>query len=257
MNEIVKIVKVKQKGKTTKYEVTFLKDDEQDQVILLDDQIVNYRILKDKEYSLDEWDKIIKSSNMSIWFGKTINFLSFKNRTTKEVKDYLVKNEVASEHIIEIINRLDKMHLLNDEEYAYAFLDEVVRKHKGLKYFKYQLTNKGVSSDIINKVSLDYPVDLVIEELIPQVEKLQKKLITYPLNYQKQKLNDKLLRDGFSSNIISQVFSRLNWICDIKDRLKQEYNKLKKQTNDVTKITQKLLSKGYSYQDIKPYLSDK
>jgi regulatory protein len=221
------------------------------------DVCLKYGIKKGVLISEDKLNEIMLESDKQIALNKTAKYISSKMKTVKEVKDYLVKNEVASEHIIEIINRLDKMHLLNDEQYAYAFLDEVVRKHKGLKYFKYQLTNKGVSSDIINKVSLDYPIDLVIEELIPQVEKLQKKLITYPLNYQKQKLNDKLLRDGFSSNIISQVFSQLNWTCDIKDRLKQEYNKLKKQTNDVTKITQKLLSKGYSYQDIKPYLNDK
>ena len=160
-NELVQIIKVKQKGKTNKYEVTFSKDNETDQVILLDDQIVNFRILKNKEYEIEEWNKIISSSNMSIWFGKSINFLSFKNRTIQEVKDYLIKNEVVREHIQEIIDRLIKMHLLDDEKYAYAFLDEVVRKHKGLKYFKHQLVNKGLSIDIINKVSMDYPIELV------------------------------------------------------------------------------------------------
>lgn len=253
--DVVKIIKVKLKNKKDKYEVTFLKDQEEAKVILLEDQIVNFRILKDKEFSLDEWNDILSTSNVSLWLGKTINYLSFKNRTIKEVKDYLVAGELTKKQSDEIINRLINMRLLNDEEYAVKYLDEVIRKKKGLKYFKYQLQQKGVLPSIINKVALNYPEDLIVEDLIEAVQKEQKKLYTYPINLQKQKLTDKLLRDGFSNNVIAQVFNNISWEYNITQRIQKDIEKLKSKTNDYNRITQKLIAKGYSYQDIKKFLN--
>ncbi|MBQ8292525.1 MAG: RecX family transcriptional regulator [Bacilli bacterium] len=252
--QIIKITKVKQVGKSDKYKVEYLKE-EPDAIVLLEDQIVNFRILKDKEFTIDEWQQIIDSSNMSVWFNKCLNFLSFKDRTTKEIKDYLRKNQISDLHIKLIIDRISNMRLLDDEAYAYKYLDEVVRKGKGLKYFKHQLEQKGVDLKIINKVSLDYPLELVIDDLIKQAQKHQVKLNTYPINYQKQKIQEKLLRDGFSSNVINQVFNEINFTANIEKRLAEEIKKLKTKTLDKNKITQKLLAKGYSYQDIKKYIS--
>lgn len=253
--KMIRILKVKQKGKTDKYEVTFSKEQEEETVLLLEDQIVNFRILKNKEYLVDEWIKILESSNTSIWFNKCLHYISFKNRTIKEIENYLGKNDLTKQQIKEIINRLLDIRLLNDEQYAYDYLEEIIRKKKGLKYFKYQLESKGVSTNVIDKVARDYPENLIINELVEQVQKHQKKLFTYPVNSQKQKINDKLLRDGFSNHIINIVFNQINWNCDIRQRIKQDLEKIKKQTDDNNKITQKLLTKGYNYQDIKKHLN--
>ncbi len=253
-NELIKIIKVKQIGKSDNYKVSYQKDDNQEEINLPSDVIVEYRILKNKEFEVCVFEKIIDAANISKWFNKTLNFLSFKARTIKEIKDYLKKNEVVDSHIEEITNRLINMHLLNDEEYAYNYLEEVIRKKKGLKYFKYQLANKGITNNIIEQVATTYPIDLIIDELIPVIQKQQEKLYTYPITIQKQKINDKLLRDGFSSNIINQVLNRIKWTEDIKKRLISEIEKIKKQTDDESKIIKKLLSKGYTYQDIKKHL---
>lgn len=252
-NNII-IKKVQKKGKADKYEITYIKDSEETKVILLEDQVVNFRILKNKEYTSEEWKKIIESYNMSLWFGKSINYISFKMRTTKEIKDYLTKNEVTNSHIKEIIDRLTKMKLLDDERYAYDFLEEVVRKKKGLKYFKYQLNNAGISSKIIEEVGSNYPIDSVYEELLPIIQKQQTKLYTYPINYQKQKITEKLLRDGFEHSMATKVINKIEFSCDIKERIKKDILKIKTKTSDIQKITNKLLQKGYSYQDIKTYL---
>ena len=165
------------------------------------------------------------------------------------------KGELLSSQRKEIIDRLINMRLLNDEAYAIKYLEEMILKRKGIKYFKYQLQQKGVAPSIITKVSLDYPEILIVEDLAKEVQKQQKKLYTYPLNYQKQKLTDKLLRDGFSNSIINQVFNNISWECDIKKRINTDIEKLKTKTDDYNKLTQKLLAKGYSYSDIKTYLS--
>lgn len=254
-DDVVRILRVKPKKLKDKYEVVYLKENQEEKVVLLEDQIVNFRILKDKEYAIDEWETILSSSNTALWFNKAINYLSFKNRTIKEIDDYLKKGELLSSQRKEIIDRLINMRLLNDEAYAIKYLEEMILKRKGLKYFKYQLQQKGVAPSIITKVSLDYPEILIVEDLAKEVQKQQKKLYTYPLNYQKQKLTDKLLRDGFSNSIINQVFNNISWECDIKKRINADITKLKAKTDDYNKLTQKLLAKGYSYSDIKTYLS--
>lgn len=253
-NEVIKIKKVKQIGKTDNYKIIYLKSDNQEEINLPSDVIVEYRILKDKEFEMDIFEKIIDSANISKWFNKTLNFLSFKDRTIKEIQDYLKKNEVIDIHIDIITNKLISMRLLNDEVYAHKYLEEVIRKKKGLKYFKYQLTNKGVANNIIEEVANTYPVALIVEELVPTIQKMQEKLYTYPINIQKQKINDKLLRDGFSNNIVSQIFNQIKWHEDSKKRLISEITKMKKKPLEESQIIQKLLSKGYAYQEIKKYL---
>lgn len=254
VNEIIKIEKVKQIGKSDNYKVSYIKNDTLEEINLSSDVIVEYRIIKNKEFEFDVFEKIIDSNNIFKWFNKSLNFLSFKSRTIKEIKDYLKKNELTERHIEQITNRLINMNLLNDEIYAANYLEEVIRKKKGLKYFKYQLTTKGVADNIIEETAKNYPVDLIVEELIPTIQKQQEKLYTYPISIQKQKINDKLLRDGFSNNIINQVFNQIKWNEDSKERLISEIKKIKKNTSDESKIIKKLLNKGYTYQNIKKHL---
>ncbi len=251
---IIKIKSVRLKGKKDKYEVTYYKDDTLESVVLLEDQIVNYRIIKDKEYTFNEWENIINTYNLSKWFEKCLNYISFKKRTIWEIKEYLIKGNVEENYIEEIITRLKKMHFLDDEDYAKSFLDETIRKNKGLKYFNYELTKRGIDQTIINKIALLYPKELIIEELIAKIQKEEQKLTSYPILYQKQKLTDKLFREGFSSNTISSILNNIKFQENIKERLKKEIEDLKKKTTDKNKITQKLLAKGYTYQDIKTYL---
>ena len=121
-DDVVRILRVKPKKLKDKYEVVYLKENQEEKVVLLEDQIVNFRILKDKEYAIDEWETILSSSNTALWFNKAINYLSFKNRTIKEIDDYLKKGELLSSQRKEIIDRLINMRLLNDEAYAIKYL---------------------------------------------------------------------------------------------------------------------------------------
>ena len=58
--KIVKIEKVKKNRQ--KYEVTFKTAEATDTIVFYEDQIIEYRIFKDKEYTLEEWEKIKKAS---------------------------------------------------------------------------------------------------------------------------------------------------------------------------------------------------
>ena len=82
VNNDIKVVKISKKNK--KYIVTFSNEIE---LTVTEDQIVEYRIVKDKVFTKDLIEEIKASGNLSTYFNKTLNYINFKPRTEAEVID--------------------------------------------------------------------------------------------------------------------------------------------------------------------------
>ena len=80
-----KVLKVIKKGK--KYLVYF--DNYEEEVILNEDKLVEFRIIQNAIYSNTEFKKIIKGEKEVKYYEKVINYINFKPRTKKEVEEYL------------------------------------------------------------------------------------------------------------------------------------------------------------------------
>lgn len=258
MKKMFKILKVTKKGQ--KYIVDYhvcdedgkLQDSEETQnITCIEDQIIEYRIFKDKIYQENEFEQIIKFGSLSKWLSKSMHFISYKMRTEKELRTYMKDSELTDEQVNSIIQKLYEYHFLDDDKYASCFISNAVSQGKGTKYIRYTLLEKGITNDLIDKYLADsdeeYQYSIIFEKMQKEVAKLTK----YPLKKQIQKIREKLQRLGFSSSIIKKVISNLNFEEDITESIKKDYLKITSKTSDKNKIIQNLLSKGYEYQDIK------
>ena len=101
-----------------------------------------------------------------------------------------------------------------------------------------------------------------MQETILSCKELYQK---YPIKKQKQKIQEKLLRDGFSSNIVFNQVSKLNLVFCNDDELEKDILKVVKTLQNYkykdckdyeikNKFINKMLSKGYSYNDISKYI---
>ena len=67
----------------------------------------------------------------------------------------------------------------------------------------------------------------------------------------KEKMVNKLLRDGFDASFIKKIMEEIEFSNEDKELLLRDYEKVLNKTEDKNKIIAKLLSKGYNYSDIK------
>lgn len=138
----------------------------------------------------------------SNYYLKAVFYLKFRQRSVKEMREYLSKKNTPPEIIERVIEQLTSERFLNDEEFARQWVQSRARfRPKGKRIVIMELQQKGIDREIIEKVLTEEMPDDV-----PNEEEQLKKLIQQRLkNYEGmkkqeiyQKLGAYLGRRGFS-----------------------------------------------------------
>lgn len=142
---------------------------------------------------------------------KCYRFLSLRNRTEKEMKDYLNKkiNKLSLNNPDKFVNlilkRLKEEGLIDDRKFISWWVEQRSEfKQKGLIALKQELILKGIDKELINQ----YFSENKIDELTLAKNALQKKLKTFKKLKKEecyQKVINFLLRRGFSFKVANQV----------------------------------------------------
>jgi regulatory protein len=225
-------------------------------ILLDEEQLVSYRILKDKEYDSATWRKIEKEAGEIVGYKKALSFINYQARTEHEIREYLRTHNMTAESIEIIVKRLKKANFIDDRQYAMNYVDNYLRNLKGPLYLKYRLQEKGVDSKIISQV-IEGISENVQKELIMQIiEKEKPRLETYPVKRQKEMILQKCLRDGFKGDLVLKCFAQVKWQSLHQDRLKVDFQKISQKEHSQQKIIQKLLAKVYTLQEIKALMEE-
>jgi regulatory protein len=110
--------------------------------------------------------------NYEKYLNLSYYYLSIRNRSEKEIRDYLIKKKASEEVIEKIIQLLLEKKFLNDESFARSWILNRARlKPKGKMLLKIELRQKGIKDEIITKVLSE------IQEEIPDELELAKSLV--------------------------------------------------------------------------------
>lgn len=248
-DELVKIIKIE------KLKNTYLVTTNNDEYKIDEDTIVKHFIVKDREFTKSEFNKILKDIEVNKAFNKVIKYLSYGERTTYEIKKYL-KDE---DYFHQVISRLKSLGYVDDNKYALKYLDYCYRNNKGPLYCKAKLSEKGIDNKIIEEVLNNYSSVMQEEVVAKQVAKELKNNDFLPVMALKKRIINKLLRNGFSGEVVYEYLNTVEIEDKSDETLNKEYqkqlNKLSnKELNDYEKkqrIIAYLLNKGYEYQKIK------
>ncbi len=131
---------------------------------------------------------------------KAVYYLQFSGKTEYELRKKLAEQEFSPASVDSAIEFVKKYRYLDDEDYARRFVERNGNK-KSRKQMVFELTQKGISRDILN---------LVLEEMEVNEEAQIIALLTKK-NYsgedaareEKQKISAYLARKGFSYDSIS------------------------------------------------------
>jgi regulatory protein len=142
------------------------------------------------------------------YLGLTYRFLTIRNRSVKEVYDYLTKKKADPEVIQKIIGTLTEQKFLNDENFARSWIASRARfRPRGKQLLKIELQQKGIAKDIIEKVLSEKQEDLP-DELTQAKELIKRKMERFKdLSRQEiyQKVGAFLARRGFSWSIAKKA----------------------------------------------------
>lgn len=190
-----------------------------------EDTVVNFRLLKDKEISTEDLEKILFETEVGKLIDRVYGLLSRRLRSEKEIRDYLRTlsfkrkandKEELSEVVIEsLIDRLKHRDLVNDSRFALEWVESRGKK-RGVQVLKGELMRKGISREIIDQVLINR-LKTVDEGSIAELA-LDRKMKSFSNLDEfafKKKATEFLLRRGFNYETVKTVVEKF---------LKKRYN---------------------------------
>lgn len=88
-------------------------------------------------------------------FDTALYYITFKDRTKKEISTKLKEKGYSDLDIEEAILKLKEYGYINEENYAFSYIKSNITK-KGYKLISMELMNKGVSNEIIREQLLEF-----------------------------------------------------------------------------------------------------
>lgn len=224
------------------------------------DTLIKYNLLKPREISDKELEEVINYNNYIEAYNKALTYISYKQRTKKEIKDKLCNYSI--DVIDKVIKKLDELCLLDEKKYIEAFInDQINLGNKGPFYIKKELKKLNINIDYIDEILNNINEDVWIEK----VKKIVDKKINTNKKLSKESLLLKIKNDlillGYSKNIIDKVLSNIIIEEDnevIEMAFDKEYNRLSKKYKDKElekKVKYNLYKKGFSLERIEEILN--
>ena len=139
-----------------------------------------------------------------------LRFLSFRRRTEKQVQEKLQKKGFDEKTIKAAIDKLKEFDLINDLEFATAWVkDRLAFKPRGRKLLKQELWKKGIRKDIIEQVTEELCQD-EDKSALELLEKIKKRYKDLEPKVAKRRMFSFLLRRGFSYEATQKALSQIN-----------------------------------------------
>lgn len=189
--------------------VTF---DNNDKLRLHYEVAVKCGLRKNDELSLDEIKSILDVEENFNLKNSALRLVSIRPHSSFELRLKLQKKKFSKDDISEVIKDFLAKGYLADKDFAERFIDEGIKKKKGLMRIKSELYSKGISRDIIEQVLNKFDDDetLIENAIIIARKKLESfNYKKYDANQKKQKLYSYLNNKGYSSDIIRQVVNKI------------------------------------------------
>lgn len=230
---------------SNKYKV-ILSDDTS--LVLYEDVILKFNLLLEKE--IKDLNLVLSYNEKFSLYDKVLGYISKKNRTEVEVRNYLKKYTSSLEDIDNIINKLYENNILNKENYIKSYInDKIYLSLDGPNKIKNDLINLEFDSYLIEDELVIFNKELIVERINKYINKELKRnsksLIVF-----KNKMLVNLSNLGYSKE---DILSCLNNITVEETNLKEkEIEKLRKKYSRKYEgfeldmiIKRKLYEKGY------------
>ena len=194
----MRIIKYEKKGNNT-YKIHL---ENNQSINLYEDVIIKNNLLYKKEIGDDLLEKLDKDNSKEDIYNKCVKYISVRIRSIQEIKEYLKRKEIEPEIIDKTIDKLKKNNLLNDEQFAKAFIhDKINFTTMGPYKIEQELKKHKIDSNIISEYLYSINEEIIDDETIDN--KINKQ-ITKLMKSSRKKQN---LRNKIYTNLLSLGYS--------------------------------------------------
>lgn len=170
--------------------------------------VLYYKLLENDEISEEKYNYIKENVVFAKARDAALKYISFKRRTKKEIINKLEEKDFSGDIIERVTALFEKYGYIDDYAYAGAYLkDKFNLKGTGVKRIEYELKQRGVNEEIINKVIGENDFDETKKALY-LVEKKYGCSLSLDIK-EKRRIEGFLLRKGYSFETIQNVFEAL------------------------------------------------
>lgn len=141
-------------------------------------------------------------------FDRALKYLSLRQRSVKEIYDYLTKKKYEEGEIHEAVKRLLELKFLNDDDFARTFTASKQRKGKSKRAIEFELKLKGISKDKTEDV-LEF-ADSDFKTALQYITKRLKQFERFEPEDRQKKIISRLRSRGFDWDTISKVLKKLS-----------------------------------------------
>ncbi|QBP40363.1 recombination regulator RecX [Paenisporosarcina antarctica] len=230
--------------------------------------IVKYQLTKNK--ILEDWerDEIVFDDEIRKAFNKALHFLAFRMRSEYEVKKKLLDLEYGEAVVLEAIQKLHNLGFLNDEAFSKAFLETQKKtSKKGPRVIQQELKKKGIEKSLQEEVLKTYTEEDQTQIAQGLAEKIANQQSSKTPRQVKQKIQDTLLRKGYSYATISKVIEEIEFeteqdeweemIADQGDKIWRKVSIKYTGYDRKNRVKQALYQKGFPSEQIEMFIEKK
>ncbi len=260
-NGELKIRSVKVKGNTA----TLTLSDEQ-KIELSVDSCMEFHLYEGKELKEKEWKNILSLLRQDECYRAGIRMLSRDSYSSYQLKKKLLAkgHEIAT--VRQVITRLQKAKLLDDERFAHNYAEDIGElRLLGSRRIQADLRQKGISDEILQ--TLNFSEEKEMEKAIRCAERFDKRYSLLPYGRRLNHIHRLLLQRGFTEAIANDASTS----CTSGPNPEVEQAELEKQFEianrkyapkyagyDLSRhIFAYLVRKGFGYEEVKSMLEDK
>jgi regulatory protein len=100
--------------------------------------------------SPDELENLLQQDGDARAYARALNFLSYRPRSSKEIRDKLVRDEFPDSVVHRVLERLQKEGQVNDANFASLWVESRTHSRpKGARVLRQELRIKGVEAETI------------------------------------------------------------------------------------------------------------
>ncbi|WP_182201726.1 recombination regulator RecX [Paraliobacillus salinarum] len=174
-----------------------------------EDTLINERLHKGMEIDQPSMDTLIKKDNLHKGYSLSLQYLSYRMRSSKEMYDYLIKKEFDEPQIQVIMERLKKEKWLDDQLFAEAFVrTKVQTTSKGPLLIKKELLEKGVSVQVAENGLTNYSFEEQVAKACKLISKKQQQSKKSSFKQQLNKIKQSLLQKGYTQDAITEAITQ-------------------------------------------------
>lgn len=246
-NQELKIIAVKKAGFL--YLITLLN---KNSILCSEQDLFEYQLYNNSYIDENTLDILLKNNSYYLCLNDSIKICSYKLYTSKQVKDKLKLKDHHLNDINRCLDYLIKIKLIDDNLFYENYLEQKTNEGYGPIYISNKLKLLGIYLD----VNID---DNIINNNLNKHLELFLKRNSF--NKQtKQKFINKMIYKGYSLDQIKNILTDIE-VVNKKDDIEKDYLKiyqkysLKYEGYKLKQlIKQKLLTKGYSLEQVNDYM---